>query len=62
MRDFLLAFNQGAQFRLRHNLGNIARLAALMDNENIVHNQRSDTVQYADAEIDRQRFSKNKLA
>ena len=44
LRDFLLATNQRAQFRLRHNLGYVAGLAALIDTENIAHNQHSYTV------------------
>ena len=41
LRDFLLATNQRSQFRLRHNLGKVAGLAALIDNKNIVHDQHS---------------------
>ena len=44
LRYFLLATNQRAQFRLRHNLGYVAGLASLIDNENIVYNQHSYTL------------------
>ena len=42
--DFLLATNQRAQFRLRHNLGYVAGLATLIDTKNIALNQHSYTV------------------
>ena len=44
LSDFLLATNQRAQFRLRHNLGYVTGLATLIDPENIAQNQHSYTV------------------